>query len=411
VEASLSIPEFARLLVVVPTRNRAQLAIDAVRSVLATPSDGVQVLVSDNSTEEGERATLEAFCARSDDNLVRYVRPPESLPMTRHWHWAMQRALDKPHVTHVSFLTDRMVFRKGELPRVLRIVRAHPGEVVTYNMDRVADNNQPIWIDEAAWTGRLYRVPSTQLLAASARSLIYHPALPKMLNSVVPRHLVLQLRRRFGLFFDSISPDFNFCFRCLATVDSVLFYDRSVLFHYAAARSNGASLARGVASSDHADFVRNLTPGQHTFRVPFPTVRTVGNAILHEYESVREETGDARFPPIDRTRCALYLLRETNAIQEPHVRSATRRTLAEQAPEAFGLGARLRDRASFFLPRLLPARIVNQLRFLWLKRSGRALDFSTALDAVAFSEHHPRPPLRDPLHLAVYGHLPQEISF
>jgi glycosyltransferase involved in cell wall biosynthesis len=400
-----------RLIIVVPTRNRSELAMEAVRSVLAAGVSGVRVLVSDNSTDELERASLRDFCEEAPGTAVEYVRPPEPLSMTRHWDWAAQRALHEPNITHITFLTDRMVFRTGALSQVLRIAGSQPRDVVSYNIDRVVDDERPIWIDEAAWTGRLFRVPSAQLLSASAQSLLYHPALPKMLNSVVPRHIFLELQRRFGTIFSSISPDFNFCYRCLATVDSVLFYDRSVLFHYAATRSNGGSLGRGVANADHADFVRNLAPEQTSFRVPFPRLRTVGNAILHEYECIREETGDPRFPAIDRTRCARYLRRETDAIQEPSVRSAARRALAEDAPEVVRVPARLWDQADFVLRRLLPGRIGNQLRFLWLKRAERARDFSSARDLIAYSEQHQRPSLRKPLHLAVYGELPEEVPF
>ncbi len=38
------------LVVVVPTRNRAQLAMNAVRSVLEQPVENVAVMISDNST-------------------------------------------------------------------------------------------------------------------------------------------------------------------------------------------------------------------------------------------------------------------------------------------------------------------------------------------------------------------------
>ena len=41
--------------VVVPTRNRAQIAMNAIRSVVDQPVDNVQILVSDNSTSERDR--------------------------------------------------------------------------------------------------------------------------------------------------------------------------------------------------------------------------------------------------------------------------------------------------------------------------------------------------------------------
>ncbi len=46
------------IVVVVPTRNRAQLAMNAVRSVLEQPVENVAVMISDNSTLESERDEL-----------------------------------------------------------------------------------------------------------------------------------------------------------------------------------------------------------------------------------------------------------------------------------------------------------------------------------------------------------------
>ena len=46
------VDEYQNLLVVIPTRNRAQLAIGAIESVLSQAVANVRVLVSDNSTIE-----------------------------------------------------------------------------------------------------------------------------------------------------------------------------------------------------------------------------------------------------------------------------------------------------------------------------------------------------------------------
>ncbi|HEY0730270.1 MAG TPA: glycosyltransferase [Pyrinomonadaceae bacterium] len=63
--------------VVIPTRNRAAIAMNAIRSVLDEAVEDVEVLVSDNSTSEAERDALAKFCGGLEG--LRYVRPPESL--------------------------------------------------------------------------------------------------------------------------------------------------------------------------------------------------------------------------------------------------------------------------------------------------------------------------------------------
>ena len=62
--------------VVIPTRNRAAIAMNAIRSALDQPVGNLNVLVSDNSTLEKERETLAAFCSSQSGERLRYIRPP-----------------------------------------------------------------------------------------------------------------------------------------------------------------------------------------------------------------------------------------------------------------------------------------------------------------------------------------------
>jgi len=106
------------LVVVVPTRNRASLAMNAVRSVLDQSIGGrtaISILVSDNSTEQLQADLLEDFCRGVADHQVRYIRPPAPLPMPVHWQWAIDYALQLPDATHITYLTDRMVVRPGHM--------------------------------------------------------------------------------------------------------------------------------------------------------------------------------------------------------------------------------------------------------------------------------------------------------
>lgn len=104
--------------VVIPTRNRAAIAMNAIRSVLDQPIDNVQVLVSDNSTAGRDREDLTNFCSELADPRLRYVRPPQSLAMPAHWEWPIQQALPSFEASHFLYLTDRMMFRTGVLKAV-----------------------------------------------------------------------------------------------------------------------------------------------------------------------------------------------------------------------------------------------------------------------------------------------------
>src|SRR5664280_1764504 len=89
---SLELPVCStRLAVVIPTRNRSDLAIRAIESVIPQLPDGSLILVSDNSTQEQHKNRLQAYVeglARAD---VRYLRPPQDLAMPAHWEWAFSQ--------------------------------------------------------------------------------------------------------------------------------------------------------------------------------------------------------------------------------------------------------------------------------------------------------------------------------
>src|SRR4029078_3676532 len=104
---------YTGIIVVVPTRNRSAIAMNAVRSVLDQPVENLNVLVSDNSTSETEREALAAVCAALKDSRLRYVQPPEPMPMAEHWEWAREEALRSFRASHMTYLTDRMMFRRG----------------------------------------------------------------------------------------------------------------------------------------------------------------------------------------------------------------------------------------------------------------------------------------------------------
>lgn len=308
--------------VVVPTRNRASLAMNAVRSLLDQPVDDVHVLVSDNSTSQTDRDDLESFCASVVDPRLRYVRPPQPLAMPVHWQWAIDQALANYKANHFSYLTDRMMFRDGGLKEVLGIAALYSEKVITYNHDRIGDDMRPIRFQQYEVTEKLLEVESQRLLQLVSEVILHH-GLPRMMNCIVPRRVFEVIQRRFGNVFTSIAPDFNFCFRCMDLEDSILFYDKSPLFHYGQDRSNGASALRGDSTPDTIDFEANL-PVDNTIRnyaTPIPSLITATNAVLNEYLIHKQETGSLRFPDVNLHKYLRANAAEVAEVRNPALRA------------------------------------------------------------------------------------------
>lgn len=313
---------YTGVVVVIPTRNRAQLAMNAVRSLLDQPVDDLRILVSDNSTSRRDRDDLESFCASLADSRLRYVRPPQPLAMPPHWQWAIEQALANYKASHFSYLTDRMMFRNGALNEVLGLTALYPDKVITYNHDRICDDMRPICVVQYEVTEKLLEVESQRLLQLVSEAILHH-GLPRMMNCIVPRRVLEAIQRRFGNIFTSIAPDFNFCFRCLDLEDSILFYDKSPLFHYGQDRSNGACAVRGESTPDTVDFEANLPVDNaiRNYATPIPPLITATNAVFNEYLIYRQETGSAQFGDVDVQKYLRANAVEIREVQNPRLRA------------------------------------------------------------------------------------------
>ncbi|HEY0633516.1 MAG TPA: glycosyltransferase [Thermoleophilaceae bacterium] len=398
-----------RLAVAVPTRNRADLAKAAVRSVLREAHPDITVVVSDNSTDDGDREELAEFCAQQAPGRVEYVRPPQPLEMAAHWEWVRRVVQSRGAHTHLTYLTDRMVFLAGALAELVEIVARHPERVLSYHHDRVEDRALPAELVQTQWTGRLLELDACRLIDLSRRGM-WGDYLPRMLNSIVPLSVLTAIEDRFGSVFAPVSPDYRFAYRCLATCDAVLYLDRACLIERGMTRSAGISYAKGKSNRDAADFQLALSTPLFS-ATPEPAFATVANAIYDEYFAVRRETGGSRFPAVDRRSYLAANAASVDRIEDPAWKLRmqeilsrhgwTRRDRARETidlalmmagyfirhPAAFARSAKrqLLDRPpgtplALLLPRIgIDPRLRDELRF------------QSSAEAITHAEAHPRP--------------------
>lgn len=376
-------------MVVIPTRNRAELTMNAIRSALGQEEEeecAAQVLVSDNSTDPAQIEALARFCAELSNPRVRYLRPPAPLTMTEHWDWAMKQALLSDS-SHFTILTDRMMFKAGQLKTVCEIAARYPHRILCYMHDKVIDFAAPYGVEQHAWTGKLYEVTSARLLTLSAESVIYDGSTPRMLNCLVPRGVLRAIEERFGNIFASISPDWNFCYRALEVVDSILFLNKAVLVHYALNESNGQSGDRGIKNSASEDFFKTL-PKPINSDAPFPEIMTVWNAIISEYCFTKQEARSAKFPELNMEKYLRALAVGVARIEDPEVRREMERKLAARGWKPAEATASAGDSLAHKL--LSPRRVFNKLKAV----AGWTSDpvFETREQALAYAVNNFRPP-------------------
>jgi hypothetical protein len=379
-------PENPTATIVIPTRHRGRLACAAVASVVSQATDGITLVVSDNSDNESDREVVDSFCRAQDPRLVRYIRPAERMTMTTHWEWALRRAMEMSGATHLAFLTDRMVFKPGFLPELLELAARYPADVLTYNYDKVEDTAAPIYLELEPWSGRLLAIDASHVLDLSAQG-VYTNALPRMLNTLAPRGVLTAIRQRFGSVFASLSPDVCFAYRCLALVDRILYFDKAGLIQYAIGRSNGINFHRGIAAPDVIDFaVLQGGPTLNLAAAPVPQFQTMTNSVFHEYGFVKAEANSAKFPDIDYRAYLGAIAWDSLVLRDPERKRVVGRLLVENGwttvDTLLWLGRKVLQTAVRNPGRVLDALVAPLQR--------RARHFTKVDDAIAWAINHPR---------------------
>ena len=368
----------ATIAALIPTRNRADLAIAAVRSLLDQDCP-IDIVVSDNSASADG---LEEFCASQEQ--VRYIRPPRELSMPEHWDWALRQVLERSPATHITLHYDRKVSKPGQWGALRAIASRRPDRLVTFAADFVTTDPPPRRLCQPPWTGKLYSVTTARAaeLVVAARLHEMGYALPVLSNCLIPRTILHRMAQRFGNICDGTGPDCSFLCRYLTLDDRYLHYDRPIGISYAPERSAGGGYHRGEGG-DFPDYQRIWGDRKWLERAPIPGLNLGHNMLFHEYEIVREQTGN-RLPPIDFERYLRSLGEALRLKTDPAERARLKQILesygwSEQAPPALlvAAGTKLRQRAG---------RLLRQLR---IRQQTTAVSFRDDEEAIRFALEHP----------------------
>jgi glycosyltransferase involved in cell wall biosynthesis len=391
------------LAIVIPTRNRTELARNAIRS-LRDQDCPLEIWVSDNSSVPD--AELRAFC---DAHGVSCIRPPREMSTPAHWDWAIREVMARSSTaTHFGVHYDRKWSRRGEYTPLRDVVTRWPDQVVTFGGDAVADDPLRLW--RTPWTGKLFAIDTAAVTRLTAQGRINEIAwmLPLLSNCIVPRAILNGVIARFGDLCDSTSPDSAFALRFYALYDRYLYLDRSVGVLYSPHRSTGAGYLRD-RGGDWADYEKLYGRGEPVDRsrwlhaAPIPGVNLGQNALFHEYELVRRETGD-RLPPIDRDGYLEHLA-DGLSWKRGSIRKELRQLLRDHGWKGMAPAYRRQRLRSIFREKVL--------RFFARTSGGipnaRGVVFRDDRHALQYALEHPRRPSRRARHLAVVK--PVEMTF
>jgi hypothetical protein len=318
--------------IIIPTRNRASLAIAAIRSLRAIAHPRLAcILVSNNSSEPAQARALAQFCESSGDGRLIHVAPPRALGMADHWDWATQQALERSATSHFALHYDRRI-SLPDFGVALDLTARRPEQPITYLLDILYPSLGRYFVRQTPWSGGLFEIATRRALDLASQGLLagLWQAFPVLLNCLTPRSVLERVRDRFGSICASTSPESCFGFRFAAVAESYLHFDRALGIHYGYEDSNGMGYIRGDVSGTFGDFMRLHGDRPWLDAAPIPGLSLGQNSFYHEYGLVQREAGSARFPPIDRAGYLADIAAGLTWIEDPDRRARAEEVLRRE---------------------------------------------------------------------------------
>ncbi len=145
--------------VVIPTHNRPDYLLQAVASVQAQTYANLQILVTDNSTDEASAAAMAPLLAA--DQRISYLRCPEKDHPLDNWLNGLGRAEGR----YVSYLMDDDLFAPQKIERMVAVFETHPDVgLVTSHRQLIDEAGRPL----PPMQGTEHQFPGDTLVAGDA---------------------------------------------------------------------------------------------------------------------------------------------------------------------------------------------------------------------------------------------------
>ena len=233
-------PNDVKFNVIIPTRERADVLVHCLRTVVAQDYENLEIIVSDNHSNDNTREVVESFM----DKRIRYINTGRRLSMSHNWEFA----LNQVETGWVTYLGDD----DGLYPQALRTLN---DLIMQHNVEAVSSrygtfqwpNHFPDSMD-----GHL-RVPlsrsatirnSEDMLRKALGGKLHYSRLPNLYHgSAATIELVNRSRNQDGKFFCSICPDVYSAVALTSATDTFLSINTPIAVAGVSRHSTGESAA------------------------------------------------------------------------------------------------------------------------------------------------------------------------
>jgi glycosyltransferase involved in cell wall biosynthesis len=234
------VKQFPIVSVVIPTRDRPELVVRAVRSALAQTLTAIEVIVVIDGTNQSNHATIRALAAISDPRLTAV-----SLPQPAGGSEARNVGMRMSRGDFIAWLDDDDEWSPNKLMRQLDLARKSAKRLPVVTCRVIARRNHA----DEIWPSRMMKPEESmsEYLLCREASIRHGEGFIQTSTLLVPRSLMLKLPFRSGL---SRHQDWDWLIRASVHpgVEFHWVWEPLVIYHIDAGR-NSVSAGRSLEAS------------------------------------------------------------------------------------------------------------------------------------------------------------------
>lgn len=196
--------------IIMPTRNRAHILFNALRSALNQTFDDYEIVVMANNCSDNTREVVASLAT----SRVRYYETDSTLSMPDNWEYAWTKARGK----YITYLSDDDALVPEALEVIAKSALKDSPPVVSwedaiyyYPSENEKTEDQNLLLLFFFGHLQIEDVDSSTLLAQLAQfEFSWTASIPKMNNSAVNRSFWDEQRSKLGRIFFPLAPDYSF---------------------------------------------------------------------------------------------------------------------------------------------------------------------------------------------------------
>lgn len=248
-----------RISVIIPTRERCGTLEYALRSLTAVDDDALEILVSDNASQDETRDVVEA----ANDPRIRYINTGERMGMSQNWEFALSRSSGD----WVGFIGDDDAILPGGIARLRQVISDGRSDAVRmsschYEWPSARNTQAGSLIVPVGRSVRLLRTKPELAKVLEARS--FYANLPGLYHGrFAKRSLIEAARAPNGRFFNSQIPDIYSAIILALKSERYVSSEMPVAIHGLSANSTGQSFLDHGTENERNDLAHMFVQEAH----------------------------------------------------------------------------------------------------------------------------------------------------